>query len=136
MLTTLPCSSAEPVGRGQRAESIVVHHANSGCSYCKDRLIGQNACRLRSFVNRITFGSSDSEDIFQQTICRALENLKQFRWDSNFLPWLCSIAHNEMRQLVRKQKRRIVISLEPHTFDPYALDRPTESSSIFAVERN
>ena len=127
MLTTLLCD-AESVESGQKPENLVVHHARSGCSNCKDRLIEQNASRLRSFVDRITFGSHDREDIFQQTICRAIENLKQFRGDSNFLTWLCTIALNEMRQSLRKQKRRVVISLEPHAIDSWAPDRPTESS--------
>ena len=56
--------------------------------------------------------SPDSEDIFQQTICRALIKFQQFRGDSSFLTWLCTIALNEMRQFMRKQRRVLFVSLD------------------------
>jgi RNA polymerase sigma-70 factor (ECF subfamily) len=67
------------------------------------------------------FASPDSEDIFQQTMCRALSSFRQFRGDSTFLTWLSSIARNEMRQLIRKQRRAILFSLDEellHTSPP------------------
>ena len=73
-------------------------------SIAKNHLIEKNADRLRSFVARIVFASADSEDIFQETICRALIKFHQFRSDSSFLTWLCSIGVNEARQIMRKER--------------------------------
>ena len=108
-------------------EQRVVQHARHGCLQCKGRLIEQNASMLRSFLNRITFGSQDREDLFQQTVCRALEKLEQFRGDSNFVTWVCSIAVNELRQSLRKQRRRVVMSCDSQAIDSSTPDQMTES---------
>jgi len=93
------CSSAEKV-----AEEDLVEHARNGCLTCKNRLIEQNTVGLRSFVFRMMFSSPEREDIFQQTVVRAIQKFHQFRGDSSFLTWLCSIAVNEKRQLSRRQR--------------------------------
>lgn len=124
-METSPCD-ADSVKRDEIPEHLVVHHARSGCLRCKGLLIEQNADMLRSFVNRITFGSQDRDDLFQQTVCRALERLEQFRGDSNFVTWVCSIALNELRQSLRKQKRRVVVPFDSQAIDS-SPDQMTES---------
>lgn len=96
----------------EMVEDRLIQHARSGCLECKNQLIERHADRLRSFVVRMMLASPDSEDIFQQTICRALIKFQQFRGDSSFLAWLCTIALNEMRQLMRKQRRVLFVSLD------------------------
>lgn len=97
---------------GEIVEDRLIQHARSGCLECKNQLIETHADRLRSFVVRMMLASPDSEDIFQQTICRALIKFQQFRGDSSFLTWLCTIALNEMRQFMRKQRRVLFVSLD------------------------
>ena len=96
----------------REAEECLIQHAKTGCLDCKNRLIEKNADRLRSFVVRLMYASPDSEDIFQQTIYQALRNFQQFRENSTFLTWLCTIALNEMRQLMRKRRRVPFVPLD------------------------
>ena len=110
---------AKPVGCLARSSSCpevtedrMVRHARSGCLDCRNQLIERNADRLRSFLVRVMFASPDREDVFQQTICRALGKFQQFRGDSSFLTWLSSIALNEVRQFMRKERRLASLSLD------------------------
>ena len=109
-------------------EDGLIQHARNGCVECKNRLIVSNADRLRSFVVRIMFAADDTEDIFQQTICRALANFQQFRGDSSFLTWLCTIALNEVRQLIRKRRRIRLISLDEDLINVTSRSESTASS--------
>jgi RNA polymerase sigma-70 factor, ECF subfamily len=116
---------------GGVAEDHLIQHARSGCLECKNQLIERNADRLRSFVVRIMFASPDSEDIFQQTICRALIKFQQFRGDASFLTWLSSIALNEMRQFIRKRRRALLLSLQEEQFRTSFRNEPNESPLDF-----
>ena len=111
----------------QVSEDRITQHARSGCLHCKNHLIEQNASRLLAFVGRIMSGSPDRDDVFQQTITNALRRFEQYRGDSAFLTWLCKIALNEMRQVMRKQRYRRHISIDEDTHE-WQLASPAPSS--------
>ncbi|MEM3169717.1 MAG: RNA polymerase sigma factor [Candidatus Nitrosotenuis sp.] len=63
--------------------------------------------KISAFV-RSQFPSLSSEDvgdIVQETFRKALERQSQFRGKSSLGTWLCQIAKNETRSLLRKRKR-------------------------------
>ena len=108
------------------SEGRIVQHARSGCFHCKNHLIEQNASRLQAFVGRIMWSSPDRDDVFQQTITNALRRFEQYRGNSAFLTWLCEIALNEMRQVIRKQRRGRFISIDQETHElPLASQAPS-----------
>jgi RNA polymerase sigma-70 factor (ECF subfamily) len=94
------------------AEEYLVQKAQNGCIDSRNTLIERHADRLRRFVIRITLASPDGDDVFQQTIYKAIKKLHQFRHDSSFFTWLCSIAVNEIRQLKRKQRSMALFPLD------------------------
>lgn len=105
----------------ESAEDGLLGHAQRGCFNCRNQLIENNADRLRLFVDRMMFGLPESEDVFQQTICRALTKIEQFRGDSSFITWLCSIALNEVRQIMRKERRAHLLALDETLLDKASL---------------
>ena len=108
----------------------MLQHARSGCLECKNRLIERNADQVRSFLIRLMFASPDCEDVFQETICRAISKFQQFRGESSFLTWLYSIAINEMRQFMRKRRRVILFSLDQEAFCTPYLEPSTSSLDL------
>jgi len=48
-----------------------------------------------------------AEELTQETFFRAYINARQLRDDTKAVPWLCSIARNELRKHYRKQKRLV-----------------------------
>jgi RNA polymerase sigma-70 factor (ECF subfamily) len=52
----------------------------------------------------------DAEDVAQETVLKALKNLRSFRGESKFGTWLVSIALNEARARLRHNK---VLKFEP-----------------------
>lgn len=63
--------------------------------------------RLYQFVLRLVRGQqAEAEDVVQETWIRAVEGLKDFRWDSALRTWLIGIGVNLCRDRLRKAVRR------------------------------
>jgi RNA polymerase sigma-70 factor (ECF subfamily) len=69
---------------------------------------------VRSRIGPRLRGKLDPEDVFQDTVTRALESLDSFEWqgEGSFLRWLRGIAENLIRAEADKQRRRAVLELE------------------------
>lgn len=54
------------------------------------------------------YNHDDIEDVFQNTLIKAYENIKSLRKWNQFETWFISILINECRQYLRKQKRVVL----------------------------
>lgn len=67
---------------------------------------------LHQLVLRMLGGSQpDAEDAVQETWIRAVRKLGGFRWESALRTWLCSIALNQAREILRRRGRAPVSEL-------------------------
>lgn len=57
---------------------------------------------------------SDAEDAVQETIIKALTNLKGFKWLVSFKVWLFKIVHHECINKIRGRRWDII-----HSYDDY-----------------
>jgi RNA polymerase sigma-70 factor, ECF subfamily len=55
---------------------------------------------------------TEAEDIAQDAVLKAFQNLDRFRKESKFSTWLTQIAINEARMRLRKSRRRVHESIE------------------------
>ena len=55
---------------------------------------------------------ADAEEVAQETLLKALTNLKQLRADDKFKAWLLQIAFNEARMRLRKDHKHLYEALE------------------------
>lgn len=77
---------------------------------------------LYNFLWQTVRHHQDAEDAKQETICKALGALPQFRQQCRFKTWLYRIGHNEAINIVRRRKR-----LEIHESPERCLDAPSET---------
>jgi RNA polymerase sigma-70 factor (ECF subfamily) len=68
--------------------------------------------RLYRIIRGFTNDHDDTDDILQETLVKAYENLDRFRGDSSLYTWLCRIAMNLAITHLRKKKLRQFISLD------------------------
>jgi len=61
---------------------------------------------LFGYICRMVSNRADAEDLFQETFIQVYKNLKQYRSDMPFRPWLYGIATNRCRDHFRKRNRR------------------------------
>jgi RNA polymerase sigma-70 factor (ECF subfamily) len=69
---------------------------------------------IYQLVLRMLGGSThDAEDVVQETWVRAVRQLGGFRWESALRTWLCAIALNLAREVLRKRARHAAEELPP-----------------------
>ena len=56
--------------------------------------------------------SADAEEVCQEAVLKALENLSSFRAESRFSTWLVQITYNEARMKVRKARAHLYESID------------------------
>lgn len=67
----------------------------------------------------------EAEDVVQEAFVKAFRNLRSFRRESAFRPWLLRIVANETHNLTRARGRRSQLSVRlSATADPAARDDP------------
>jgi RNA polymerase sigma-70 factor (ECF subfamily) len=74
------------------------------------RLFYQNyKAKLLGFISRKIGSELDAEELAQDTLIAALENLPLFNAHSSLYSWICSIAKHEIADFYRKQKIKKVL---------------------------
>jgi RNA polymerase sigma-70 factor (ECF subfamily) len=68
--------------------------------------------KLYNYIHKSMNFSVEADDIFQNTVLRALQYLDSYEGDRDFAPWLFAIAHNEIRDHFRRAAR------ESNSFEP------------------
>lgn len=98
---------------------------------------------LFAFFSRQSTLREEAEDLAQQTLFRAYENIHQYRFEARFQTWLRQIGENVWRNAVReRQAAKRDARLEP--LDPTGQDEeaasvvdaaPTPEQTVLAEER-
>jgi len=88
--------------------------AQSGDFEAFSRLIESNKSKLYALALKMTGNQLDAEDIVSETLMKAIDNIEKFRGESAFGTWLYSIALNQSRALLAKQKQTELKQLEEY----------------------
>lgn len=81
--------------------------------------------RLYRHIRRMVIQHEDANDLLQETLIKVYRNIPDFRWESNLYTWMHSIATNEVRTFLRKQKKR------PRTTEPEEIARLLAADNYF-----
>jgi RNA polymerase sigma-70 factor (ECF subfamily) len=67
--------------------------------------------RVYAYVRHRVYDPQDAEDVIADVFCRAIQNLKRFRWRNanSFAGWLFRIAHNLVMDYYRHRKRTVFL---------------------------
>ena len=74
-------------------------------------LIRLHQDRVYATALRLTHNESDAQDVAQEAFVKAYKNLRHFERGRRFSPWVCTIAANLAKDLLRKRKRRFALRL-------------------------
>ena len=77
-------------------------------------LITKYRNQIYNLAKRMTGNLQDAEDILQETMLKAVDNIDKFRGDSSFGTWLYSIALNAGRAFMAKEKRKDLKPIEEY----------------------
>jgi RNA polymerase sigma-70 factor, ECF subfamily len=90
--------------------------------------------RVFRFILTLVPNSSDAEDLLQETLTTAWQNQERFDSDRDFVRWACGIAHNHVRNYLRR-KQKSTVSLSIELLEQLAQARLEEEGSLEARQR-
>ena len=111
--------------RAEDAEALLVRRAQKGDEDAFGELVLTYQERLFNFVLARIRQRELAEDIAQEVLVKAFFHLKRLRKAERFKSWLFSIAHNHLRDLLRKRRLQQVDMEESH-LEVYVDDRGPE----------
>lgn len=98
-------------GRQFSDEELVIASQN-GDSLALDELLGRHQKMLYCCARRYTANAEDAHDLVQETMLRALQNIRRFRGDARFSTWLVAIVIKGALSIKRKDKCRQWVILD------------------------
>lgn len=94
----------------QMDEKQLVARAQAGDWKAFTELLEAHKTKIYALVRRLAANPQDAEDVIQETLLKAIDNIDRFRGDSSFGTWLYTIALNQARAHFAGRKR---VELKP-----------------------
>jgi len=95
-------------------ERPLVAQAKQGDFRAFTQLVDAHKAKIFALARKLAGNEQDAEDIVQESLLKAIDNIDMFRGDASFGTWLFSIALNEARGHLARQKRRELRSIEEY----------------------
>lgn len=86
-------------------ERELIEEAKRDNKNAMNRLLMDNYKILLGYTIKMTGDSTLAQDIVQETMLKAVLNIKKFQPEAKFSSWLIKIATNQYRDSLRKNKR-------------------------------
>lgn len=71
-----------------------------------EELFRRQEIGLFAFVSRFIAGVADPEDVYQEIVLRAIQNMHRFNPNLNFRTWLYTLAANHCKNVLRAHEQR------------------------------
>ena len=108
---------------GDVSERKLVEASQNGDTKAFGKLVRLHQRRLFRYIYGLLNSFDATEDIVQEAFVKAFENIKSFRTEYAFYPWLSTIARNlAYNQIRREEKKDSLDLLQEKGFDPKASD--------------
>lgn len=96
------------------SEQELIKRAKNGDFNAFAELIAPEKERIFGLALKMTGNRSDAEDVMQDSLIKAIDNIDRFRSESSFGTWLYSIALNQARSLLARQKKTELLPIEDY----------------------
>lgn len=122
---------AEPAPRNSNDESV------SAADQRRDafaRLLAKHDRWLFAYLVTLLGNPADAEEVFQEVCVVVWRMSDQFELGTDFVKWVCVIAHNQVRKF-RRQSRRDAFQLSDETCERLAADA-VRRADLFDLRRD
>ena len=105
------------------SERKLVEAVQNGDQRAFGQLIRLHQKRLFRYIYGLLKSFDATEDIVQEAFVKAYDNIKTFRTEYAFYPWLSTIARNlAYNQMHREEKKESLDNLQEKGYDPQAAE--------------
>ena len=93
-------------------EKGYIERVLAGDESAYEPLVTENQTKVYRLALRILKNEADAEDAAQEAFLKAYTSLADFRGDSRFSVWLYRLTNNICIDMLRKNTRAVIVSLE------------------------
>ncbi|HZC24569.1 MAG TPA: sigma-70 family RNA polymerase sigma factor [Candidatus Binatia bacterium] len=108
---------SDPVLAGTSREQELIARVQRGEHELFYELVRPYERRVYAAALAILRNESDSEDVAQEAMLKALANIRQFRAEARFSTWLIQITVNEALMRRRRERKGMVEGIDDHRDD-------------------
>jgi RNA polymerase sigma-70 factor (ECF subfamily) len=101
-------------------DTVLVARALAGDDNAFAELVRRHQSKLRGFLRRLTGDDFLADDLAQEAVAEAYENLEKFSGKSSFSTWLLGIGYNRFRHERRKRREVRLPENQPEPADEEA----------------
>jgi len=120
--------------RAEDAEAVLVRRSQKGDQDAFGELVLLYQSRVFNFVLARVRQRETAEDVTQEVLVKAFYNVGRLRNVERFKSWLFSIAHNHLRDLLRKRRLQQV-DMEDSHLEVYVDERGPEGTEAHRTRR-
>jgi RNA polymerase sigma-70 factor, ECF subfamily len=95
-------------------DPALVSAYRNGDEQAAAELVRRHAQPLARFLYSLGAGQDEVEDLVQETFFRAFRRIESWVGGATFRTWLFTIGSNALRDIYRKQKPKMIVSIEDH----------------------
>jgi len=95
------------VGRDKfenRSDTQLIVAAQAGDRGAFEELLRRHYDRIHGLAWHITGSRTDADDVAQEVCCKLVTAIARFREEARFTTWLCGIAINASRDMMRRRR--------------------------------
>ena len=82
--------------------------------------------QLYGYLRRFSSSQFEAEEMFQETLIKVWRGLKKYNNQQKFSAWLFTIAHNVAMDVIRKNKKHLMLSSIDNEMDIKGFSNPDE----------
>jgi RNA polymerase sigma-70 factor (ECF subfamily) len=116
------------------SDEIIAQHVQEGEQQAFGTLVERYEQKLLRYARKFLFDPEESRDVVQEVFIKAYTNIKSFKTDQRFSPWIYRIAHNEFINRGKKRQRHPVFYFD--FFDTLIPHPQAKESATALAERN
>ncbi|MTI67285.1 MAG: RNA polymerase sigma factor SigY [Firmicutes bacterium] len=88
-------------------EEILIKLSKRGDKKALEKLLQMNYSIVKGYLIKMTLNEEVADDITQETMLKAILNIKKYKPKAKFSTWLITIATNTYKDQLRKDKRLV-----------------------------
>ncbi len=88
-------------------EAVLIKLAKDDNKKALSMLLSSNYNIVYGYILKLSRNDDIAKDITQDTMVKAISNIKKFRGESKFSTWLITIASNQFKNSIKKYKRMV-----------------------------